>query len=103
MLIADEAVSALDVSIQREVLRLINGIRDRLGLTVIFITHDLRVAAQVCDDVIVMQKGEIVERGDVGRIFEAPSHDYTKSLLAAQPGQDWTIPTFEEGDILAEI
>ncbi len=103
VLIADEAVSALDVSIQREVLKLINDIRDRLGLTVVFITHDLRVAAQICDEVVVMQKGEIVERGDVAKIFDAPSSDYTKALLAAQPGQDWNIPVFEEGEILAEI
>ncbi len=103
VLIADEAVSALDVSIQREVLRLIGDIRDRLGLTVIFITHDLRVAAQVCDDVIVMQKGQIVERGKVGQIFNAPTSGYTKSLIAAQPGQNWDIPDFAEGEILAEI
>lgn len=103
VLIADEAVSALDVSIQREVLKLINDIRDRLGLTVIFITHDLRVAAQICDEVIVMQKGEVVERGDVNQIFNAPTHVYTKSLLAAQPGQGWNIPTFAEGEIFAEI
>ncbi|WP_372799889.1 ABC transporter ATP-binding protein [Paracoccus seriniphilus] len=96
VLIADEAVSALDVSIQREVLKLINDIRDRLGLTVIFITHDLRVAAQVCDEVLVMKHGEVVERGGVGQIFKAPQHDYTRALLAAQPGQDWVIPDMAE-------
>ena len=103
VLIADEAVSALDVSIQREVLKLINDIRDRLGLTVIFITHDLRVAAQICDDILVMQEGKVVERGGVEQIFGAPSHEYTRSLLAAQPGQDWDIPTFDEGEELAHI
>ncbi|MCL4154563.1 UNVERIFIED_CONTAM: hypothetical protein GTU68_034453, partial [Idotea baltica] len=103
VLIADEAVSALDVSIQREVLKLLGDIRDRLGLTVIFITHDLRVAAQVCDDVIVMQHGKVVERGGVDQIFNAPAHEYTRSLLAAQPGQAWDIPVFEEGDDLARI
>ena len=103
VLIADEAVSALDVSIQREVLKLINDIRDRLGLTVIFITHDLRVAAQICDDILVMQAGKVVERGGVEQIFGAPSHEYTRSLLAAQPGQDWNIPTFDEAEELAHI
>ncbi|MEP3332385.1 ABC transporter ATP-binding protein [Sedimentitalea sp.] len=96
VLIADEAVSALDVSIQREVLKLINDIRDRLGLTVIFITHDLRVAAQVCDEVLVMKHGEVVERGGVSRIFNQPQNDYTKALIAAQPGQGWEIPEMEE-------
>ncbi|HAR53888.1 MAG TPA: microcin ABC transporter ATP-binding protein, partial [Roseovarius nubinhibens] len=96
VLIADEAVSALDVSIQREVLKLINDIRDRLGLTVIFITHDLRVAAQVCDEVLVMKHGEVVERGGVSQIFNAPQNDYTKALIAAQPGQAWEIPEMAE-------
>ena len=96
VLIADEAVSALDVSIQREVLKLINDIRDRLGLTVIFITHDLRVAAQICDEVLVMKHGEVVERGGVGRIFTAPQHEYTKALIAAQPGEGWEIPDMAE-------
>ena len=103
VLIADEAVSALDVSIQREVLKLINDIRDRLGLTVIFITHDLRVAAQICDEILVMQEGKVVERGGVGQMFSSPSHEYTRSLLAAQPGQDWEIPTFGKGVELAHI
>jgi peptide/nickel transport system ATP-binding protein len=103
VLVADEAVSALDVSIQREVLKLINDIRDRLGLTVIFITHDLRVAAQICDDVIVMQYGKVVERGGVGQILGSPSHEYTRSLLAAQPGQNWDIPTFDRGEEIASI
>ncbi|WP_420327736.1 ABC transporter ATP-binding protein [Mameliella sp.] len=96
VLIADEAVSALDVSIQREVLKLINDIRDRMGLTVIFITHDLRVAAQVCDEVLVMKHGEVVESGGVSRIFNAPEHEYTRALIAAQPGQDWEIPEMAE-------
>ncbi|MCD1619251.1 ABC transporter ATP-binding protein [Salipiger marinus] len=92
VLIADEAVSALDVSVQKEVLKLLNEIRDRMGLTVLFITHDLRVAAQVCDRLIVMQKGEIVERGTVDEVFGTPKHAYTQKLLAAQPGQAWEVP-----------
>lgn len=92
VLIADEAVSALDVSVQKEVLKLLNEIRDRMGLTVLFITHDLRVAAQVCDNLIVMQKGEIVERGAVDQVFGTPSHAYTRMLLDAQPGKGWQVP-----------
>lgn len=92
ILIADEAVSALDVSVQKEVLKLLNEIRDRMGLTVLFITHDLRVAAQVCDTLIVMQEGEVVERGTVEQVFGAPSHPYTRMLLDAQPGQHWNVP-----------
>jgi peptide/nickel transport system ATP-binding protein len=103
VLIADEAVSALDVSIQREVLQLINDIRDSLGLTVIFITHDLRVAAQVCNEVLVMKQGEVVERGKVLQIFNNPQHEYTKALLGAQPGQAWQIPSFDNGETLAKI
>ena len=92
ILVADEAVSALDVSVQKEVLRLLAEIRDRMGLSMLFITHDLRVAAQICDDVIVMSKGEIVERGAIGRVFADPQHPYTRELLAAMPGQGWEVP-----------
>nr|WP_320140809.1 ABC transporter ATP-binding protein [uncultured Cohaesibacter sp.] len=92
VLIADEAVSALDVSVQKEVLKLLNEIRDKMGLTVLFITHDLRVAAQICDNLVVMQNGEIVERGNVDEVFGHPKHDYTKKLLSAQPGQSWNVP-----------
>jgi peptide/nickel transport system ATP-binding protein len=92
VLIADEAVSAIDVSVQKEVLRLLREIRDKMGLTVLFITHDLRVAAQICDNVVVMQEGEIVERGSIDAVFGAPRHPYTRKLLAAQPGQHWEVP-----------
>ena len=89
LLIADEAVSALDVSVQAQVLELLEEIRQRLNLAMLFITHDLRVAAQVCDDIVVMSKGEVVEYGPALEVFNAPKHAYTKSLFAAAPGRDF--------------
>ncbi len=91
LLIADEPVSALDVSVQTQVLRLLDEIRRRLGLAMLFITHDLRVAAQVCDRIAVMKEGRIVELGTCREVFGAPKHEYTRTLLDAIPGKDWEI------------
>ncbi len=87
VLVADEAVSALDVSVQAQVLRLIDDIQKRFNLAILFITHDLRVAAQICDRLIVMHRGEVVEEGTVASIFANPGHPYTRELLASIPGR----------------
>ncbi|NTH81152.1 ABC transporter ATP-binding protein [Agrobacterium rhizogenes] len=89
LLVADEAVSALDVSIQAQILKLLAEIQQDTKVAMIFITHDLRVASQICDEVAVMYKGEIVECGPPSQIFRAPEHAYTQRLLAAIPGSDW--------------
>ena len=89
LIVADEAVSALDVSVQQQVLTLLREVRERLGLAMLFITHDLRVASQICDRIAVMHKGRIVETGTVQAIARAPAHPYTQSLFAAMPGQAW--------------
>ncbi len=89
VLIADEPVSALDVSIQAQILQLLDEIRERMSLSMIFITHDLRVAAQVCDRLAVMRYGEVVENGRTDEIFSNPQAEYTRELLAAVPGRSW--------------
>ncbi len=89
LLVADEAVSALDVSVQAQVLQLFDEIKSRLNLAMLFITHDLRVASQVCDQLAVMSKGRVVEYGPAHRVFSAPEHEYTRALFAAAPGKDF--------------
>ncbi len=89
ILVADEAVSALDVSVQAQVLDLLESIRDQFGIAILFITHDLRVAARLCDRIAVMQRGKIVEFAETARLFAAPQHDYTRQLFAALPGRHW--------------
>lgn len=89
IIIADEAVSALDVSIQAQVLDLLADLKTRLNLSMLFITHDLRVAARICDRIIVMQKGKIVETGPAHKVLHNPDTEYTRSLLDAIPGQEY--------------
>ncbi|MDH3662064.1 MAG: ABC transporter ATP-binding protein [Alphaproteobacteria bacterium] len=90
ILIADEAVSALDVSVQAQVLKLLDQIREQFNLAMLFITHDLRVAAQVCDRIVVMHRGEVVEQGSASTVFSSPAHAYTKALFEAAPGREWS-------------
>ena len=85
LLIADEPTTALDVTIQAQILDLMNQLKKETGTSILFITHDLGVVAEVCDDVAVMYCGRVVERGDVKTIFANPSHPYTKGLLGSIP------------------
>ena len=86
LIVADEPVSALDVSVQAQVLNLMQDLQDSFGVTYLFISHDLSVVDLVCDEVIVLEGGRIVEQGDPDRIFQRPQHPYTQRLLAAVPG-----------------
>ena len=85
ILIADEPTTALDVTIQAQILDLMENLKQKTGTSILFITHDLGVVAEVCDDVVVMYSGRVVEKGDVKSIFANPSHPYTKGLLASIP------------------
>ncbi len=89
LIIADEPVSALDVSVQKQVLELLDELRRTLNLSMLFITHDLRVAATVCEEIAVLQNGRIVERGATADIFARPQAPYTRALLDAVPGVAW--------------
>ncbi len=88
ILIADEPTTALDVTVQRTILDLIKHLQREIGLSCIFISHDLGVIAEVCDEVVVMYQGEIVEKGSVQEIFENPKENYTKGLISCRPRLD---------------
>jgi peptide/nickel transport system ATP-binding protein len=87
VLIADEPVSALDVTVQAQVLRLLDDVRAQMNLAMLFITHDMRIAAQISHRVMVMRHGRVVETGPTRDVFATPAEAYTRQLLAAIPGR----------------
>ncbi|MEM8822568.1 MAG: ABC transporter ATP-binding protein [Pseudomonadota bacterium] len=98
VVIADESVSALDLSIQKQVLQLMNDLQEQEKMAIVFITHDLRVAAQISDYITVMEKGQMVEFGPAEEVFERPKHPYTQKLLDAAPGRDWHPPRLSRAE-----
>lgn len=89
VLVLDEATSALDVSVQAKILALLNEIRANLGVTLVFVTHDLAVVGQVTDELLVMYRGRAVEQGATAEVLRRPQHPYTEMLLSSAPGPDW--------------
>ena len=88
VLIADEPTTALDVTVQKEIIHLLKDLQQENGMSIVFISHDLALISEICDRVLVMYKGEIVEQGEVSKIFHEPEHLYTKALIASRPSLD---------------
>lgn len=88
VLIADEPTTALDVTVQKEIIHLLKDLQQESGMSIVFISHDLALISEICDRVLVMYKGEIVEQGKVSKIFDEPDHLYTKALIASRPSLD---------------
>jgi microcin C transport system ATP-binding protein len=101
LLIADEPTTALDVTVQAQILKLLKETQRRLGMSLLFITHDLGIVRKLADRLCVMQRGEIVEQGDVERVFTRPQHPYTRALLAAEPKPD-PAPPRPEAPVVVE-
>ena len=101
VLIADEPTTALDVTIQAQILDLLKDLKDRMGMGLLFITHDLGIVRRIADRVCVMQQGEIVETGPTAEIFENPQHPYTKKLLGAEP-TGAPVPVRDDADVVAQ-
>jgi peptide/nickel transport system ATP-binding protein len=100
LIVADEPTTALDVTVQAEILDLLRSLRDERGLAMVFVTHNFGVVADLCDSVVVMQNGHVVEHGAVEKVLRDPEHDYTKSLLAST--LDGTAPRRENDAKFAE-
>jgi microcin C transport system ATP-binding protein len=99
LLIADEPTTALDVTVQAQILKLLKELQSRLGMAILFITHDLGIVRKVADRVCVMKQGKIVEQGEVEAVFSAPQHPYTRELIAAEPKGD-PAPLNPHGDVM---